>query len=125
MPERVVLRLALVLCLLAPLAAGAQRALQPWGLLAAQPRTSNPASTAFQPSGGMPRWAKWGLVGAVAGGALFAVAGQSNVDGGHSAAGDALAGAAAGFAVIGGGVALYDAMCAGDTRSRRSGLCGR
>jgi hypothetical protein len=125
MPARVVLRLALVLCLLAPLAAAAQRAVPPLGLLAAEPRSFNPASIVFQPSGGMPRWAKWGLVGAVAGGALFAVAGQSNVEGGHSAAGDALAGAAAGFVIIGGGVGLYDAMCGGDTRSRRSGLCGR
>jgi len=87
------------------------------------PTPSAPTIT-IQTSGGMPRWVKWGVVGAVAGGAFFAVAGQSNVDGHHSAAGDALVGAAAGFVIIGGGVAFWDHMCAGDTRSRRSGMCG-
>jgi len=80
---------------------------------------------AFQASGGMPRWAKWGIVGAVAGGVLFAVVGQSNVDRDHSVAGDALYGAATGFVILGGAVALYDWVCADDTPSRRSGLCGR
>jgi len=73
----------------------------------------------------MPRWAKWGIVGAVAGGVLFAVVGQSNVDRDHSVAGDALYGAATGFVILGGAVALYDWVCADDTPSRRSGLCGR
>ena len=75
--------------------------------------------------GGAPRWVKWGLVGAVAGGALFAMAGQSDTDHNHSAAGDALYGAATGFVVIGGSVALWDWLCRGDTKSRRSGMCGR
>lgn len=74
--------------------------------------------------GGTPRWVKWGLVGAVAGGALFAFAGQQSADKSHSMAGDFAYGAATGFVLIGGGVALWDWLCAGDTKSRRSGLCG-
>ncbi len=124
MPARVALRLMLLL-LVAPTVAEAQRTVRFIEFVPAPASRRTPASIAFESTGGMPRWAKWGIAGAIAGGLLFAVAGQSNVGGGHSAAGDALAGAAAGFVVIGGGVALYDAMCAGDTRSRRSGLCGR
>jgi len=75
-------------------------------------------------SGAMPRWVKWGLVGAVGGAVLFAAAGQSNTDASHSAAGDALYGAATGFVVIGGAVALWDWLCSGDTGSRRAGMCG-
>ena len=73
---------------------------------------------------GMPRWLKWGLAGAVAGGVLFAVAGQSNVDHDRSFASDALYGAATGFVLVGGSIALLDWLCHGDTKSRRSGLCG-
>jgi hypothetical protein len=75
-------------------------------------------------TGGTPRWLKWGLVGAVAGAALFAAAGQSNTDKGHSAASDALYGAATGFVLLGGSIALWDWLCAGDTGSRRAGMCG-
>ena len=75
-------------------------------------------------SGGMPRWVKWGLVGAAGGAALFAAAGQSNTDPGHSVAGDALYGAATGFVLVGGAVALWDWLCHGDTSSRRAGMCG-
>ena len=73
---------------------------------------------------GMPRWVKWGIAGAVAGGALFAMAGQSDTGHNHSAAGDALYGAATGFVLVGGSIALWDWLCRGDTKSRRSGLCG-
>ena len=79
---------------------------------------------AMSAQGGTPRWVKWGIVGAVAGGALFALAGQSNTDHSHSAAGDVLYGAATGFVILGGGIALWDWLCHGDTKSRRSGLCG-
>ena len=120
----IALSLALPLLLVAPRSANAQRLATPIGIVAQRSSSPNAHLLAFQASGGMPRWAKWGLVGAVAGGVLFAVAGQSNVDGGHSVAGDALFGAATGFVILGGAVALYDWMCAGDTRSRRSGLCG-
>lgn len=115
---------AVILLLIAPRHADAQRFDQPIGFVAHRSSSPNAHMVAFQ-SGGMPRWVKWGLVGAAAGGVLFAVAGQSNVDRGHSVAGDALYGAATGFVILGGGVALYDWLCAGDTGSRRAGLCGR
>lgn len=70
-----------------------------------------------------PRWLRWGLVGAVAGAVAFPLlGGLSGSDG--NAAGDALAGAAVGFIILGGAVALWDALCAGQTSSRRAGLCG-
>lgn len=75
--------------------------------------------------GGMPHWVKWGLVGAVGGGLLFALAGQSNTDQNHSVAGDAAYGAATGFVLIGGGVWFYDWVCSRGSRSRAAGLCGR
>lgn len=116
---------AVVLLLIAPWPANAQRLAQPIGFTAQRSSSQNAHLVALQSSGGMPRWVKWGLAGAVAGGVLFAVAGQSNVEGGRSVAGDIFYGAAAGFVIVGGGIALYDWMCGGDTRSRRSGLCGR
>jgi hypothetical protein len=124
MLRHITLSFAVVLLLIAPQPADAQRLGPPIGFVAQRSSRPNAHLLSFQSSGGMPRWVKWGLVGAVAGGVLFAVAGQSNVEGGHSVAGDAFYGAATGFVILGGGVALYDWMCAGDTRSRRSGLCG-
>ena len=123
MLRRFTLSFAIVLLPIAPRPANAQR-LAPIGFIEQRSSIPNAHLLSFQSSGGMPRWVKWGLVGAVAGGVLFAVAGQSNVERGHSAAADAFYGAASGFVILGGAVALYDWMCAGDTRSRRSGLCG-
>jgi hypothetical protein len=73
---------------------------------------------------GTPRWLKWGLVGAVGGGGLFAIAGQSDSGHAHSVAGDAAYGAATGFVLVGGGVWLYDWVCSRGSRSRADGLCG-
>lgn len=73
----------------------------------------------------LPRWVKWGLGGAAAGAVLFSIAGQSNPDGDRSVAGDAAIGAAIGFVIAGGAIALYDAVCSSDSSSRRAGLCGR
>ena len=72
-----------------------------------------------------PRWVKWGVAGAVGGAILFSVAGQSNTDRDRSAIGDAALGAAIGFVIVGGAIALYDAVCAPESGSRRAGLCGR
>ena len=124
MIKRITLSFAVALLLIAPRPANAQRLAPPIGFVAQRSSSPNPHLLVLQSSGGMPRWVKWGLVGAVAGGVVFAVAGQSDVERGHSVAGDALSGAAIGFVILGGAVALYDWMCAGDTRSRRSGLCG-
>ena len=82
-------------------------------------------TAATQASSGTPRWVKWGLVGAASGAVLFSIAGQSNPDGNRSAAGDAALGAAIGFAILGGAIALYDSVCSPDSGSRRAGLCGR
>jgi hypothetical protein len=71
------------------------------------------------------RWLKWGLVGAVGGGMLFAIAGQSDSRHSHSVAGDAAYGAATGFVLVGGGVWFYDWVCSRGSRSRAAGLCGR
>jgi hypothetical protein len=75
-------------------------------------------------NGGMPRWVKWGLVGAAGGALLFTALGQSRIDQEpNPVIQDAAFGAAVGFVLIGGSVALYDVLCDGDTWSRRSGLC--
>ncbi|MGI8401733.1 MAG: hypothetical protein ACR2NS_09065 [Gemmatimonadaceae bacterium] len=79
---------------------------------------------AAQASGGTPRWVKWGLVGAAAGAVVFSIAGQSNAAGNRSVASDAIAGAAIGFVILGGGIALYDSVCSPDSGSPRAGLCG-
>lgn len=73
----------------------------------------------------MPTWVKWGLVGAAAGAVTFPLLGSMASDSRGNAAGDAVAGAAIGFVIVGGGVALWQAMCAPDSSSRRAGLCGR
>jgi len=85
------------------------------------PKAASPAAGSWDST---PRWLRWGLVGAVAGAVAFPLlGGLSGSDG--NAAGDALAGAAVGFIILGGAVALWDALCAGQTSSRRAGLCGR
>jgi len=73
----------------------------------------------------MARWLRWGLVGAGAGALAFPLLSSMASDQSSSPARAAVAGAAVGFVVIGGGVALWDAVCGGETRSRRAGLCGR
>lgn len=72
-----------------------------------------------------PRWVKWGIAGAVGGAVFFSLAGQSSPDGDRSGIGDAALGAAIGFVIVGGAIALYDAVCAPESGSRRAGLCGR
>lgn len=73
----------------------------------------------------MPRWVRWGLVGAAAGAVTLPLLGSLASDSDARPARDAAVGALAGFVILGGSVALWDAVCAGDTRSRRAGLCGR
>jgi hypothetical protein len=104
--------------------ASAQFVPAPLGFHSQSSATQHREARAMSGGGGMPRWVKWGIVGAVAGGALFALAGQSNTDHSHSTASDALYGAATGFVILGGGIALWDWLCHGDTKSRQSGLCG-
>lgn len=67
---------------------------------------------------GMPRWLRWGLVGAIGGAVLFTAVDGLNGNS-HSVGSDILAGAATGFVVVGGGVLVYDAICSNGTR--RSG----
>ena len=125
---------ALLLPLIASVAS-AQRAV-PAGFSASPPgfEASHPAfASAFstrgqataQAAAGTPRWLKWGLIGAAGGAVLFSLAGQSNPDGNRSVAGDAALGAAIGFVILGGSIALYDAVCSPTSGSRRAGLCGR
>ena len=73
----------------------------------------------------MPSWVKWGLIGAAAGAVTFPLLGSMASDERSEPAKDAVAGAAIGFVVIGGGVALWQAVCGPDSSSRRAGLCGR
>lgn len=81
---------------------------------------------ALQGSSGSPRWVKWGLVGAGAGALTFMALGQMTIDTQpNPPLQDAAFGAAAGFIIIGGSIALYDAICAPGSSSRRAGLCGR
>ena len=76
---------------------------------------------AFQ-DGGRPRWVKWGLIGAVAGAATFALLSQS-ADDPNPVLQDAAVGAVVGFVTIGGAVAFYDWVCKPDSSSERAGLC--
>lgn len=73
----------------------------------------------------IPRWVRWGLVGAATGAVALPLLGSMASDSEAHPARDAFAGAAIGFVVIGGAVALWDALCAPGTSSRRAGLCGR
>jgi len=61
-------------------------------------------------SGGMPRWLRWGLLGAVGGAVLYTALKAGNSDSGDVLA-HAATGALVGFIVVGGSVAIYDAAC--------------
>ena len=121
---------ALALCLVSP-AAHAQR-LAPVAVLPAAPidtmsfASTTPARLGIAYAGrGMPSWVKWGLVGAAAGAVTFPLLGSLASDSQSNAAGQAVAGAVSGFVIVGGGVALWQAVCGPDSSSRRAGLCGR
>jgi hypothetical protein len=86
---------------------------------------ARPRAASAQARRGMPAWLKWGLVGAVAGAVTFPLLGSMASDSNGDAGRDAVAGAAAGFVIVGGSVALWQAMCGPDSSSRRAGLCGR
>lgn len=80
-------------------------------------------AAALPGNSGMPRWLRWGLVGAIGGAVLFTLANGFN-GGSNSTGGEILAGAATGFVIVGGGVLLYDLICPPGSGSR-SGFCGR
>ena len=86
------------------------------------PRAS---AEAMPPDRQTPTWLRWGLIGAAAGAVTFPLLGSMASDSPHHPARDAIVGAAAGFVVIGGGVALWQALCGPDSPSRRAGMCGR
>jgi hypothetical protein len=72
----------------------------------------------------MPAWLKWGLIGGIATGAASALLSETSVElDPPGAAESAARGFALGFAIVGGGVALYQAVCTPDGWSRRHGLC--
>lgn len=72
-----------------------------------------------------PRWVRWGLIGAAAGAVTLPVLSSLARDDEVHLGRAALAGALSGFVIVGGSIAIWDALCAGNTRSRRAGLCGR
>ena len=125
------MRILLSVCLLVALSQSvmAQRISQPFR--AAERRTiQDVAITSLrqEPRAGMPRWVKWGLVGAVAGAITFPIlsglsAPDDQAKGG--VVGDVAAGAAVGFVIVGGSILAWDAVCGGEKRSRRPVLCGR
>jgi len=86
---------------------------------------SPPRTFAAAPGQPMPAWLKWGLVGAGAGAVTFPLLGGLASDSNHQPARDAALGAAAGFVIVGGAVALWQALCGPDSASRRAGMCGR
>jgi hypothetical protein len=114
---------ALLLCLVVARSTPAQHAHDLRAGLAVQ--TRKPVHRSQIVPASTPRWVKWGVAGAVGGAIVFSIAGQSNPDGDRSAIGDAVLGAAIGFVVVGGAIAIYDAVCAPESGSRRAGLCGR
>jgi hypothetical protein len=89
-------------------------------------RLATPTRAANADAGrGMPGWVKWGLIGAAAGAVAFPLLGSMASDERSNPVKNAVAGAAAGFVVVGGSVALWQAVCGTDSSSRRAGLCGR
>jgi hypothetical protein len=71
-----------------------------------------------------PRWLKWGLIGSGVGAVTFALLGRTTIDSSpNPVLQDAALGAAAGFVLLGGSIALYDAVCAPASVSRGAGLC--
>ncbi len=71
-----------------------------------------------------PRWVRWGLIGAGAGAVAFAVLGRMTLDSEpNPMLQDAALGAVSGFVILGGSIALYDAVCSPGSRSRSIGLC--
>ena len=121
---KMILTTVIAASLLAFQTASAQRA-EPLGLNTHAAMATTPfhtsAATALPGNSGMPRWVRWGLVGAIGGAALFAIAEGLNGET-HSTGSRIVAGAATGFVVVGGGVLLYDAVCGG---SGPSAFCGR
>ncbi|MEO6446567.1 MAG: hypothetical protein ABIZ91_07780 [Gemmatimonadaceae bacterium] len=85
---------------------------------------ASPVAAMHAVAPGTPRWVRWGLAGAGAGALAFPLLGSLASDSRGRPARDAAVGAVAGFVVIGGSVALWDALCAPGGRSRRWGLCG-
>jgi hypothetical protein len=136
---RSAIRLGLIVALLAPSGMAAQSADHPIGArlqVGRQSlRTTSPpdrsASLNFRlqrdiatDQRPMPAWLKWGIIGAGVGAVTFAVLGRIPSEP-NPVLQDAAVGAAAGFAVVGGGVALYSWMCGRGSASRRAGMCGR
>jgi hypothetical protein len=121
--------LALATCVAAPVAQ-AQRA-APTALSRAVPFDTMSAVVALPRTSyagarrAMPAWLKWGLVGAGAGALTFPLLGSMASDARSEPAKDAITGAAVGFVIVGGGMALWQAVCGPDSSSRRAGLCGR
>ena len=124
-----------VLALVSPLPLGAQQleSRAAVGRARSSPQTSTHDATtgavraavaAADTGRGLPRWVRWGLAGAAAGAVTFPILNGVSSDSEKSSARAAVEGAVIGFALIGGSVALWDAACRGDTRSRRAGLCG-
>lgn len=72
----------------------------------------------------MPRWVKWGLIGAAGGAVMFGVLGRMTIDAEpNPLVQDVAVGAGVGFVIVGGSIAAYDALCGANSRSRRAGLC--
>jgi hypothetical protein len=85
------------------------------------PETPNLMHASREP---LPRWLKWGLVGSGVGAVTFALLGRMTIDSTpNPVLQDAALGAAAGFVLLGGSVALHDALCGSGSTSRRRGLC--
>ena len=87
--------------------------------------TFTPTRSLAAPGRPMPAWLKRGLAGAGAGAVAFPLLGSLASDSSHEPAREALAGAGAGFVIVGGAVALWQGLCGPDSASRRAGMCGR
>lgn len=125
---------ALLLLAVTPPGALAQRAPAPWNAAGPAVMRTSPANVLRYATvarlsdarGGMPTWVKWGLVGAGVGALTFPVLGGLASDSPQRpVARDAAVGAVAGFVIVGGSVALWQAVCGENSASRRAGLCGR
>ncbi len=120
----------IIMLAVAPTAA-AQRIPAPIGVRASQvqrsvsPILAGSIAPAAQSGGGTPSWVKWGLIGSAAGALTFPLLSTLASDSEHNASSDAAAGAVIGVVIVGGGVALWQAICSPGSSSRRAGMCGR
>lgn len=88
--------------------------------------TAGPLPLLEHEKSGMPAWLKWGLIGGAGMAAFATLATSWSIESDPPSAGESAAkGFVVGFVVVGGGVAVYQAICKPGGWSESRGLCDR